>query len=685
MTILIVLGLIAITLALSYAMMRSQTTSVLIQMNAGRREDARQAAVAGTNIALGKMHRSDWAGVDTNLAGDLGDFSSYEVTFAVGDASLAPGDPDYEEYPYRVTLTSTGYCADPSNPSVRAMHRIRVVVRLVTRQLTDAPPEWDTIQQYTVYQGNDVEFRVELPHHVVGPVRAQRDLKLTNEAPVGTQRNMKRLLFVVSDPLKLTAQDVLKKEEIENWGYSVTPIGADGSQTAFRSEAKGHDVAYITEEIFSSDLGTKLKDTYIGIVSEEPALTDEFGIASNTGRTDRTTLTIVDDGHYITSGFSTGSPTLFSSLQHATYIQGTKAPGLRVLGRWSGYDSLIVFEGGAVLTDDASAAGRRVQLPWGGDSFQFNSLTADGKLLMRRAVEWASLNDPRSQYLKDLNRMRLAGQRDDRPLVDSVHLDEQQNAAALGRLELLDAPSVDMLKTPLSSDWVIPPSVASYQLYPGGPIYDVSEFGPIVENAEFAPDPLTNPLGIYYYNGNVDVRSNVTFRGSLICGGNIALTGQNVHFESVDLPVLHASSEPIRLPVVICKKFIVGGQCSGSLTGFVAAREEFVRRRRLGETTSFDITGRILARKEVRLKAPQIWRDAPWNVYLTSFLSQYPAIEYFPLWAATQGFDPAPSLTIQPDPGAIAYHWHNWNEPVFLPHPNDAGLQWDVIAWVDDP
>ena len=42
------------------------------------------------------------------------------------------------------------------------------------------------------------------------------------------------------------------------------------------------------------------------------------------------------------------------------------------------------------LIDGTPAAGRRVHLPWGGDTFDFSKLTNDGKTLMKRSVDWAA-------------------------------------------------------------------------------------------------------------------------------------------------------------------------------------------------------------------------------------------------------------------------------------------------------
>ena len=107
-TIVVVLGLIAMTIALSYAMIRTQAMSVQIQQNLDRRSSARQAAITGLTIAIRKMHDADWEGIDSVVASRLGDNDGFSASYATGDASLSEDDPDYDEYPFRVTITSIG-------------------------------------------------------------------------------------------------------------------------------------------------------------------------------------------------------------------------------------------------------------------------------------------------------------------------------------------------------------------------------------------------------------------------------------------------------------------------------------------------------------------------------------------------------------------------------------------------
>ncbi len=190
----VVLLLISITLALSYSIMRSQSMNTRIQQNAKRltvtRQSARGVAHMGMKLALEKMYTSEWAddsaGVNMVLSAQVNDYQRYEVTYTTGDPSLESDDPEYEhpeyeEWPYRVTLLSTGYAADPENPSHEWTHQIQAVVQLVPRKLSDEPADWDEMGKYTLYQYCDGYFRVNVPYRIEGPVRVQKELELAEE------------------------------------------------------------------------------------------------------------------------------------------------------------------------------------------------------------------------------------------------------------------------------------------------------------------------------------------------------------------------------------------------------------------------------------------------------------------------------------------------------------------------
>lgn len=183
MTVIVVLGVISITLALSYAMLRSQVTSVEIQSNLERRNLARQAAYAGISAALRKMHSSSWGGVDSTLEQDLAREQWFEVSFATGDASLTPTSTDYSEYPFRVTICSVGYAADPAQPDVRATYKVQAIVELVRKKLQTAPTAWQAARTFTCFQWSASGSAYEVPVRVDGPMWLQGSITVGSDYP----------------------------------------------------------------------------------------------------------------------------------------------------------------------------------------------------------------------------------------------------------------------------------------------------------------------------------------------------------------------------------------------------------------------------------------------------------------------------------------------------------------------
>lgn len=181
--VLLVLLMLAMVMGLSYAVVQSQFGAVRIQRNAARRELARQAALTGLTLGLKKMHTNQWAGVDTTLSGSLGDYEGFQVTFTTGDPQLAPGDPDYRELPFRVTLLATGYAADPDNPVAVSTHQVQAVVRLVPRALAIEPNQWQTAVGYTIYQWGYGRFEVNVPCRIEGPLRVQTSMNISRGYP----------------------------------------------------------------------------------------------------------------------------------------------------------------------------------------------------------------------------------------------------------------------------------------------------------------------------------------------------------------------------------------------------------------------------------------------------------------------------------------------------------------------
>lgn len=477
-SVILVLTLVSMTLALAYAMMRSQGTAVHIRNNADRRALARHAATTGLTLAWKKMHTAVWAGVDTSLAGAVGANEGYTVTYTAGDPALSPDDADY---PYRVTLESSGYSIDPADPTRVSTHRVRAVVRLVPRETPAEPADWSNMQKRTVYQTGSEPFEIDIPCRISGSVRVQGKLKIARHYP-----------------------------------------------------------------------------------------------------------------------------------------------------------------------DDYSA--------------------------------WA-------QYLTDLNKMRVASREDFRPLGGPVfvpaYLQDAIDIQAL--VSYLGVSGYDIPVRATAADWVKPGAPTTYSIYDGGPVYNVPTVDTSLQDTTLQPDPRTNPLGIFYRNGTVSIRDNVTVRGTLFCKDDVKIEGTNVHIEPVDLPNVDDSGLPFRLPAVVCRNFLVTSAGGGSLRGLAAVFDRF-EVQKSSETVEFAVSGRLIT-QALYVKERQPWETLSWKNEYDAFEEVEEDLEdgatlYFPEWLR---HDPKPRITIAPESTSARYHWYIPDDPVYLPHPGDDGFCWDMIRWTDDP
>jgi hypothetical protein len=196
------------------------------------------------------------------------------------------------------------------------------------------------------------------------------------------------VLMVVTDPGGPTPGAADRKALMESWGYTVNLIDDNDSQANFDAGIAAADVVYVGSGSVASNIGTKLDATTKGVVNEPGSMASTLGFASSLSvAVGVDQLTIVDSTHSITQGFA--SPvTVFTSLESPAALSGTLSPDLQNLAEFVGTPALAVLESGAAKHDSGTTAGRRAQLPFA--SAGSGELTADGQLIVRRAIEWAA-------------------------------------------------------------------------------------------------------------------------------------------------------------------------------------------------------------------------------------------------------------------------------------------------------
>lgn len=205
-------------------------------------------------------------------------------------------------------------------------------------------------------------------------------------------------VLLVKQNTTLSSSETSRKTQFETWGHTVTTIVDSDTTTNFNTAMAAVDVVYIPTTVDDYEITNKCKTTTKGVVCEERYIDDDMGFSTGTGwDASHTQTQILDNTHAVTTGLSTGFVTIVSSSQSLTMMNPTVSSGMTVLSKQSYTDGnmLGVMEIGATLAGGGTAAGRRVRLPWGGDSFSWSALNSSGLLICQQAIAWAGSGAPK--------------------------------------------------------------------------------------------------------------------------------------------------------------------------------------------------------------------------------------------------------------------------------------------------
>ncbi|MBC8356510.1 MAG: hypothetical protein H8E66_31400 [Planctomycetes bacterium] len=719
-SVILVLALVSMTLALSYAMLRTQATIEQTERNTSHRATARQAAQTGMSIALQTINDPSWGGVDVAMSGDLGDGSTYAISFKTGDVSLAVGDADYDEYPYRVTITSTGSVVDPVNPVVQSTHQVRSVVQLVRRKLVDPPNNWSSIQPYTVYQwgtGNGREVDIEAPFHAQGSVYLQNRIKFLADYPNdgddkpfdGSIDELMILEYAVPTGIinsinqgaisLATLASVPASNTVAWWRFD----DAAGSTTAI-DEMGYHDGRYEGSgpggdaSLSQGGSGSARFDGYDDHVDvgafdvSGDALTimawikaDDFD-HSDARIISKATSTSNDDHYWMLSTINV------SGHNRLRFRLKTDSEGTDVLYSSSGDITAntwtfvaAVYDGATMkLYKDGQLVGTRSK-----------SGTISTNPMVRVAIGNNPPGSPRGRLLRDYEAMRKVGQGDFRPFSGPINAPLSLTSGHERRLLEADSNVTlnDVAVGSGTSPVTHPGDVASYQLYPGGKSYSPTQLDSSLSNAALAPNPLSNPLGLVKRQSQLVINSNVTIQGTVLLydsgsSGRVELRGTGIKVAPVSLPGLYGDGTVYQLPSVIARDDVeVYPGSSSSLSGLVMAWDD-LQSFQCQQATTLNVTGQVVV-GELEIGSRNEWDHSSswWKSQYLSFLDEVDAgmePTYFPQWLSdNHGLDDEPKITIQPDSSGVSYHWHDWSKPIYEAHPDDGGLRWDLLDWKD--
>ncbi|MEM7625283.1 MAG: LamG-like jellyroll fold domain-containing protein [Planctomycetota bacterium] len=199
-------------------------------------------------------------------------------------------------------------------------------------------------------------------------------------------------VLLVTGSSTMSDEDLAKKLLFESWGYDVVTVVDTDSQSEYDLAAATADVAYISHEVVASDVGSKLNEAPLGVVSEETNIQDELRMNSGNSAYTGSTIDIVDNTHPIVAGFSLGDLQIAVADTSLIRAGGTGAVGLTTLAERVATDQrvLTLLDIGDTDLDGNPSPQRRVVLPWGGGSFEIDALNANGRQILRQAIEWAA-------------------------------------------------------------------------------------------------------------------------------------------------------------------------------------------------------------------------------------------------------------------------------------------------------
>ena len=218
------------------------------------------------------------------------------------------------------------------------------------------------------------------------------------------------LLMVVGNLGSLTTGDVAARDSFESWGYTVTLIQDNDSQGNFDTAMASNEVAYVSESVDTGNVGTKLTNTTIGVVSAKGPLNGDLGIASGSDTAVADAITLVDNTHWITQVFPTGVLQFKRAVTVSATVSGTLALGADELAQIGTAGGLVAIETGAILENGNLASGRRVMVPIGDANYDWY-LNNNGRLIVQRAIEWGkgSSTVPRSLWVSTASDVTSSG------------------------------------------------------------------------------------------------------------------------------------------------------------------------------------------------------------------------------------------------------------------------------------
>lgn len=311
-----------------------------------------------------------------------------------------------------------------------------------------------------------------------------------------------------------------------------------------------------------------------------------------------------------------------------------------------------------------------------------------GALSLGNAYFNGAGNSDSNRYFSDLNAMRSAGFGDLRSFQGPIELPYSSNSSSTRtRLSSQLGCTITDVAASTASNWSYPGVITQYKIYPGGKSFNAVAVGSFLLNTTLQPDPATNPLGIFYNTGTVQICDNTTIRGTLVCN-RVIVCGIPSSIQAVSLPALDGTTTPVQLPAIISADDLeIQDGAKVTIRGAVALFDDFSVL--TGSTSSnMDLQGRVIS-KGVFLRARNEWNvsGSAWGTLWSTFQTQLSGSNpnpYYPAYLAAWGLNPTPLLTIKTETSPVRYVWKTSSNTVYNAASGDPGLRWSIVSFTDN-
>ncbi len=202
------------------------------------------------------------------------------------------------------------------------------------------------------------------------------------------------VMLIVGNAASPSASDVSLRSYLQSQGLTVSYADDGDTRATYDSLIIANNIAsvYISESVGSATLGTKAQTLNRGVVTANNGSWEDMLLGNPEGTEAGTTVSVVDNSHYITSPFALGVLTAYLASVNRARVQnpGAGATSLIVNPSNSANKELLVYLKNGGLYGGTPAAERRAGIY---TDAVFAEWTSDTRTLVLRAIKWAAYQD----------------------------------------------------------------------------------------------------------------------------------------------------------------------------------------------------------------------------------------------------------------------------------------------------